>query len=42
LDEADEEIVYSAKQTDLLVVTGDIGAYLYGTTSFRARKQVFK
>jgi thiamine-monophosphate kinase len=37
IGEADEEeIVYrnGAKQTDLLVVTGDIGA-AYGVTSFR-------
>jgi thiamine monophosphate kinase len=38
----EDEIVYrnGAKQTDLLVVTGDIGA-AYGTTSFRARKASF-
>jgi thiamine-monophosphate kinase len=39
----EDEIVYrnGAKQTDLLVVTGDIGA-AYMTTSFRARKASFQ
>jgi hypothetical protein len=32
-----KSFIEMAKQTDLLVVTGDIGA-AYGTTSFRARK----
>jgi thiamine-monophosphate kinase len=43
IGEADEdEIVYrnGAKQTDLLVVTGDIGAAY--TTSFRAREAGFQ
>jgi thiamine-monophosphate kinase len=44
IGEADEEeIVYrnGAKQTDLLVVTGDIGAAYMGL-SFRAEKQFFR
>jgi thiamine monophosphate kinase len=44
IGEADEEeIVYrnGAKQTDLLVVTCDIGA-AYGTTSFRAGEAIFR
>jgi thiamine-monophosphate kinase len=43
IGEADEdEIVYRNKQTDLLVVTGDIGAAYMGLQVLEREKQVFR